>query len=186
MTSIALSGIAQAETLASWDFDEADAPDPALRTIVADAQSANVNTAQVSMTSGLTPRGTGTQIWGDVFSTIGWADGSLADALTDNEYITITVTPQDGMMLNLTNLNIRIERAASAEAGVLFSSAVGFNEGDQIATTVEFRLYFHGSGGDWDGAGIGKAGGSGVGVNDLEVQGTTDSAAQRGTLFLVK
>lgn len=210
--TVLVSGIAQAENLAVWEFDDRAPSGPKTATN-AQVMAANIDTAVLSHTTLDNLRSSAYH--DDWYNSAAWGGPStLAAALSSGDYYIITVTPQDGLIMNLTNLfiNICVEGLATGESCevAIFSSAEGFTEGDEIATTtpangdrykalsidlspathsgltsVVFRAYCYGIPSDYDRFGIGFVA-LVDGANDLVVSGTTDSAAQRGTLFLVK
>jgi hypothetical protein len=115
--------------------------------------------------------------FGGAQSAFGFVDMSnnndLAKAITKNDYMSFTVTPDDGSKLNLTCFTFMArvnDLINSAERWALFSSVDGFIDGDQIeagrtsvegeyvghvidlsderfrnlTTAIEFRLYIYG------------------------------------------
>ncbi len=200
------ASVAQAESLASWCFSEVLGPIPPPRTIIADTKAAFIHTAQASMTDGLTPDGIGTAGWADIFSAIPWEATSLSAALADDEYLRITVTPQDGQVMDLTHIMMSANISCVMQ-GAVFSSAVGFSEGDEIGTlsfkkffsefsfylnetehaglsTVEFRVYFYGAETKCHSCGVGRWGDHTE--TDFEVFGTSGSTAPHGVLFFIR
>ncbi len=212
MTGIVLSGIAHAETLALWDgWENNITTTPQAPT----ALFAGVNSGTLDLNN-LTPQAGGT--YTDMFSTNGQEVG-LAATLSKNEYITIVVDLDEGMIMNLTSLNLWLESTVLADGAekeqriVVFSSVDGWTSGDEIATysflnnaesqqvsidltggsydglsTVEFRLMgyrVNDSSNMWNTWGIGHIGGVAADQN-IVLNGTVDSAGQRGTLFVVK
>ncbi len=133
ITGIVLSGIAQAETLALWDgWENNMTTSPQAPT----ALFAGVNSGTLGLNN-LSPYTGGA--YTDMFA-VGGQEVGLAATIANNEYMTIVVDLDEGMIMNLTSLNLWLESTVLADGAekeqriVVFSSVDGWTSGDEIAT----------------------------------------------------
>lgn len=148
----------------------------------------NVGGSTITRGSGLTASGNGGR-----FNATNWALGSINNAVSGNNYMEFTITPNSGCSFSITSVFLQMQRSGTGPSAIaLRSSADGFAANlDQIytiidnaatqsftftfsltsSTPVTFRIYMYaeaagGSGGIGDGTG-----------NDLVVNGTTSCGA---------
>ncbi len=211
---IALTGIAQAETLALWDGWENN---------MAGLASTNASTLFTGVNSGLldrvnTPVHNG-DTYNDVFGSSDQEIG-LAAALATPEYFRIVVDVTEGQIMNLTSLDLLLQSTVLADGAekeqriTVFSSVGGWASGDELATysflngatenqsvsldltggnyngltSIEFRVVgyrVNDSSNMWNAYAIGNLYGTAANQN-IVLSGTVGSAGQRGTLFVVK
>jgi lysophospholipase L1-like esterase len=137
-----LGSAAHADVLASYGFAGSNNTQRAASTTVA----ANVIAGSFSFASGLaTNTGFSTATDGNLFARVnGTGSSDLAGAITGNQYVTVTITPNAGFQLNLTNLTLDLGyslAAASVPDGVgvelgisVFSNVDGFTAPNVLAT----------------------------------------------------
>ncbi len=195
-----LVGVAT-DVLAGYDFDDGNG----IATTAATVKGANVTVSDFGVGAGMViyyteganalaedldaqgyVLGTANPIsFGGGTTTLGFVDMNNADnlalAITENDYMTFTITPDSGHKMDLTSFTFRSrinDVDNSAERWALFSSVGGFTAGSQIAvgrTTVTatyvnyvvdlsaaafqgltepitFRLYIYGGNEPWGGA----------------------------------
>jgi lysophospholipase L1-like esterase len=142
-TSAALIGSpAHADILASYGFAGSNNTQRAAPTTAA----ANLTAGSFSFNSALINSNTGFSIAadGNLFARVnGTSATNLTDAITGNQYVTVTITPNSGFLLNLTHLTVGLGyslAAANVPAGVgvelgaaLFSSVDGFTAEQVLA-----------------------------------------------------
>ncbi len=156
----------------------------------------NISTSVISRGAGLTASGNGNR-----FNATSWALGSIANAVTGNDYMEFTITPNPGCNFTISSIQIQIQRSSTGPSAVaLRSSLDGFttnldaeypiidNTGTQsfiftfahtgIATATTYRFYMYaeatgGSGGIGDGAG-----------NDIIVNGSTNCGVISNTITI--
>ncbi|MEM9082273.1 MAG: hypothetical protein AAGB34_01670 [Planctomycetota bacterium] len=149
---------ANAAVVASWSADDVD-----------DAASSPALTADANVTALDLTRGPGISIntAGSTFNSRNWTDGDLAAAVADGDFLSFGVTVDAGYQLDLTTLDIRLDRSGTGPddfaimlwGGDLGSSTtvlthdyqdsgsgVTFNDVDltglgTLTGTVEFRVY---------------------------------------------
>ena len=134
---------AHADVLASYGFAGSNNTQRAAPTNTA----ANLTAGSFSFNSALINSNTGfsTATDGNLFARVnGTSATDLAGAITGNQYVTVTITPNSGYQLNLTNLTVGLGyslAAGSVPAGVgvelgasVFSSVAGFTADEVLAT----------------------------------------------------
>ena len=136
---------AHADVLASYGFAGSDNTQRAAPT----AAAADLSAGSFSFASGLTTNtGFSTATDGNLFARVnGTSATGPADAITGNQYVSVTLTPNAGFQFNLTHLTLDLGyslAAASVPAGVgvqlgasVFSSVNGFTA-DQVLATRTF------------------------------------------------
>lgn len=156
----------------------------------------SISASTVSRGPGLTAAGNGGR-----FNATGWALTSIANAVSGNNYMEFSITPNAGCNFSITSIQIQLQRSNTGPSAIaLRSSLDGFatnldteypitdNTTTQIfnftfaqtaiASTTTFRIYMYaeatgGSGGIGDGAG-----------NDIIVNGSTNCSAITNTLTI--
>ncbi len=151
--------------------------------------NANLATSTITRGAGLSASGNG-----DRFNATGWATTSIANAVTGNDYMQFTITPNSGFQFSVSSIAMQIQRSGTGLTAVaLRSSANGYasnldaekaivdNTSTQTITftftqanstsAVTYRLYGYaeaagGTGGPGDGTG-----------NDITVNGSVTSTA---------
>ncbi|HMO51744.1 MAG TPA: hypothetical protein PKE26_11355 [Kiritimatiellia bacterium] len=123
---------ASGETLALWEND-------ALAGNEATAAANSLGTNIDSATLGRGPGGTATA-YARTFAMRLGNSATLANAITSNRYLTISIASEAGYEMNLTNIFIRMtsqnSSAANARNWTLFSDLTGLNPGDELASYV--------------------------------------------------
>lgn len=171
-----LAGSANASVLVGWDvagMDQTDLPEPFYS--VFNATGVQVGSISIA-DSGLVPALTTT----NSYNLQNWSTGATFQAAKDDEsYFSITVAPEPGWTLNITNVQIRVARHASAAsefalasslddfdtalatftrtqtgAGNITMSSLDPTDFDGITSAIEFRLYGWNASGTWAGARI--------------------------------
>jgi hypothetical protein len=121
-----------AEILALWQNDALAGNEA---TVAANTLGADIDQA----TLGRGPGGTATGYLRTFAMRLG-NSATLANAITSNRYLTITMASDAGYEMNLTNMFIRMtsqnSSAANARNWVLFSDLTGLNPGDELASYV--------------------------------------------------
>jgi fibronectin type 3 domain-containing protein len=122
---------------------------------------------------------------------------TLAEALAADDYMNWTITPESGVSMTLTKVDIRPVSQNRTRTFTVFSSINGFTEGSEVGSfeesanfnapihtvtlsghadltaAVEFRLYIHGYDNQYESVGMGNGDG-----DDLIVWGTTGTGQQ--------
>jgi endonuclease/exonuclease/phosphatase family metal-dependent hydrolase len=196
-----LIGIATPDIIAGYDFDDGTGSTTAEATVQADLVAASDFGVGDGMVVYFAEGGNGLSEYfdaegylfgtdnpisfGGTTTTLGFTDMDNADnlsmAITNNDYMVFTITPESGYQLDLTKFTFRSrinQVNNSAERWALFSSVDGFTEGAQIAigqttneatyvnnvvdlsaasfqgltNAVTFRLYIYGGNEAWSGA----------------------------------
>lgn len=167
-----VSGAGAQSVLLEWDMSGVD---QSTATLAASVIASNISS---SSPSGVLSRGAGAALPGSTgsnnFGASGFNSTSLADAITNGDYYTFSVTAASGFALNLSAIEYNMEITTSGPTnGALFSSVTGFGSANAIATygiststgggdqtvtmtgltalqgvtgTVEFRIYAWGGG----------------------------------------
>ena len=125
------------------------------------ANDPNISASVISRGAGLTASGNGNR-----FNATSWALGSIANAVTGNDYMEFTITPNPGCNFTISSIQIQIQRSSTGPSAVaLRSSLDGFttnldaeypiidNTGTQsfiftfahtgIATATTYRFYMY-------------------------------------------
>ena len=154
--------------------------------------TANSNSNDPNISASVISRGTGLTASnnGGRFNATSWALGSIANAITGNDYMEFTITPNGGCNYSITSIDVQMQRSATGPSAiVLRSSADAFTANldvqyaiidntstqtftftfvqNNITVATNYRIYMFaestgGSGGIGDGAG-----------NDLIINGST-------------
>lgn len=155
-------------------------------TAASNSNDPNISASVISRGSGLTASNNGNR-----FNATNWATGSIANAVSGNDYMEFTITPTGGCDFSITSIEVQMQRSSTGPSEIaLRSSADAFatnldaiytitdNTSTQvftftftqnnIAVATTYRIYMFaeatgGSGGIGDGAG-----------NDLIVYGSTN------------
>jgi len=156
-------------------------------TAASNSNNANLNSSTISRGAGLTASTNG-----DRFNATNWALTSIANAVTGNNYMEFTITPNTGHQFSVSSIVINLQRSGTGPSAVaLRSSADGYTtnldgqktivdntttqsftftfsqSNSSVAVTYRFYMFAEavgGSGGIGDGTG-----------NDLVVNGTVTS-----------
>lgn len=105
-------------TLISWDFAGNAGSET---TATANVFAANIS----SLTpSGVISRGLGLSAPAnaDRFNAANWGQGTLADAIANQDYIQFSILPATGYVLNLTALHLRMQRSSTGPVSFTFRS----------------------------------------------------------------
>lgn len=154
--------------------------------------TANSNSNDPNISASVISRGTGLTASnnGGRFNATSWALGSIANAITGNDYMEFTITPNGGCNYSITSIDVQMQRSATGPSAIaLRSSADAFTANldvqyaiidntstqtftftfvqNNITVATNYRIYMFaestgGSGGIGDGAG-----------NDLIINGST-------------
>ena len=154
--------------------------------------TANSNSNDPNISASVISRGTGLTASnnGGRFNATSWALGSIANAITGNDYMEFTITPNGGCNYSITSIDVQMQRSATGPSAIaLRSSADDFTANldvqyaiidntstqtftftfvqNNITVATNYRIYMFaestgGSGGIGDGAG-----------NDLIINGST-------------
>ena len=158
------------------------------------AKDANLSNSVITRGAGLTASGNG-----DRFNATSWATSSIANAISGNDYMEFTITPNSGYQFGVTSLVVKLQRSSTGNTVVSlrssvdsYASALGTDwtvtDGTTTQTNtwtftqsdsedpVTYRLYSYaestgGSGGPGDGSG-----------NDIVVYGAVTASAVAPTL----
>jgi hypothetical protein len=208
-TVILFAVTARAETLAGWNFwgntlaqstsvtANAAVQDASLAGIVALSRGAGITATTIPSTH--------TNTWH-----CRNRSASLASAITENSYITFTLTPEVNMAVTVTNFSWVGSYGTSQATGTLFSAAGGFSAGNQIGeaamtsgsvtapqenvipvapavtftNATEFRIYITGN----DVTAPERFGDSDTdwGNTCLQVQGTAETTLPTGTMIFIR
>ncbi len=158
-------------------------------TAASNSNHANITSSTISRGAGLTASGNTGR-----FNATSWATTSIANAVSGNDYMEFTITPQTGYKFSVTSIVVQWQRSASGNTAISLRSSLDsyasdidavknvtdgtttqtftwtFSHANQTSA-VTYRFYSYaeattGSGGPGDGTG-----------NDIVVNGTTASAA---------
>lgn len=91
--------------------------------------TANSNTNNANLTSSTISRGAGltASANGDRFNATAWATTSIANAVSGNDYMEFTITPNSGFQFSVSSIVFQIQRSATGLTAVaLRSSADGY------------------------------------------------------------
>lgn len=148
----------------------------------------NISSSTISRGAGLTASGNN-----DRFNANGWSTVSIANAISGNDYMEFTITPNSGCNFSITSIVIQLARSGTGPSAIILRSSLdGFstnldtqysiadNTSSQtftftftqstISTATTYRIYMYaeattGTGGPGDGPG-----------NDIIVNGSTNCA----------
>ena len=162
--------ISAGQTLLGWDVNGVEQSTATLNAITVE------NNISIISPSGVLSRGNGAALPGstgsNMFGASGFTSASLADAITNNDYFTFSITVDSGYMMSLSGINFNMSETTSGpNNAALLSSVGGFtsravvstwplpssSNSDQSITlsalafsnltgTVEFRIYAWGGG----------------------------------------
>ncbi len=202
IAGIMLSGSSSAESLLSWDLDTRTVTDNAPSTanaadILAGTLSAGAGAIAVPRGNCLASRdvGAATTINEAIANDTCW--GTTVTATSGNAFTPSTFTALV-QQSDADSTVIELRSSADDFSSSLGSTALTANVNTPISydlssalggsyESLEFRLYIYNTGapGAYDTLYIGKVGTT-DGVIDFSIEGTTGSAGQRGTLFVIK
>lgn len=164
--------------------------------LVGNEASATSNSNDANLTAAIITRGAGLTAAAnaDRFNATNWALTSIDNAVTGNDYMEFSITPNSGFQFEISSIYIQLQRSATGPSAIaLRNSLDGYAANlDQVYTIVDntntqtftftfaqanssvavtYRIYMYaealaGSGGIGDGAG-----------NDIIVNGTTSSTS---------
>ncbi len=124
-SAVFIGSPAQAAVLASYQFNSGS---PAVT-----SKAANLTATNFSFASGFTTN-TGFSSGGNIFARVnGTSATTLAGAITDNDCVTVTITPDSGLQLNLTSLTVDLGYSL---AGTSVPTGVGVELGAAVFSTV--------------------------------------------------
>ena len=158
-------------------------------TATSNFNNANLTTSTISRGAGLTASGNG-----DRFNATSWAVTSIANAVSGNDYMEFTITPNSGYQFDVSSIVIQWQRSGTGNTAISLRSSVDGYASDlggiktvtdntstqtftftftqaNSSSAVTYRLYSYaeataGTGGPGDGTG-----------NDIVVNGTVTSTA---------
>lgn len=123
----------QAETLAAWNFSGTTTT-AGSHYSPTNAYTQHVNLTDVTQLSTNTGVNLGT-LAANCWSVRNVNETSLENSIAAGDYITFTLTPQNGYQVAVTNVQIKAYRGGVNSINVaLFSEVGGFSAGDEIAT----------------------------------------------------
>ena len=155
--------------------------------------SANSNSNDPNLTTSTITRGSGltASAKGDRFNAINWATASIANAVSGDDYMEFTITPNSGYRFNITTIVVNFQRSPAGTRGIALRNsidtyannidtekAIADNASSQVftfnvsqvnsSTAVTYRIY------GWaeDTSGTGGFEGSG---NDIIVNGVVSA-----------
>lgn len=127
---LALCPRAQAQIVA-WEISGSNASTAS--PLAAATRAAGVASAQLSLGSGVSASSAN-----DTFGASGFNSLSLADAITANQYLRITIAPEAGQAISFTSLSFLTGLSSVPSAGdfhgALLSGATGFTAADALHT----------------------------------------------------
>lgn len=132
------AAVAQADLLALWENDALSGNEAG--PIAANSLGANVDSADMSRGAGATA-----VAYNDTLAMRHGDSASLADAIANDRYISISASATSGYEMNLTNVFLRLEanNITSGRQVALLSDATGLSDGDELWSD---DLYDGGSG----------------------------------------
>ena len=151
--------------------------------------NANISTSTITRGSGLTASNNG-----DRFNATSWATASIANAVTGNDYMQFTITPNATCDFSISSIEIILQRSATGPRGIALRSSIdGFatnldgekpitdNTSTQtftfnfthsnISSATTYRFYM------WAETTQGSGGPGDFAENDIVVNGTTSCAS---------
>lgn len=181
-----ISGISYGQDILTFEFSA----------LAGDEASASSNTNNANLSASTISRGAGLTASGNSgrFNATSWALTSIANAVSGNDYMEFTITPNATFQFSVSSISINLQRSGSGPSAVALRSSVdnyatdldgekAITDGTSTqsftftfaqansTTAVTYRFYMFaeqttGSGGIGDGAG-----------NDIVVNGTVTSAS---------
>lgn len=153
----------------------------------------NLGTSTITRGAGLTASNNGNR-----FNATSWALTDIATAVSGDDYMEFTITPNSGFQFNVTTIDINFQRSGTGPSGISLRSSIdsyatdidgekaiidntstqtfSFNVSQSNSTSaVTYRFY------GWAEATGGSGGFEGTG-NDIEVNGSTSSAGCSHTI----
>lgn len=97
-------------TILTFDFAGASGDETSLNS---NSNDANLNSSTITRGSGLTASANG-----DRFNATNWSDISIADAVTNNDYMQIVITPNSGYQFSVTSIDINLQRSNTGPSKV--------------------------------------------------------------------
>jgi hypothetical protein len=106
---------------------------------------ANLNSSTISRGAGLTATANA-----DRFNAESWATGSIANAVTGNDYMQFTITPQAGYLFTVSSITIQLQRSGTGLTQIALRSSLdsyatnldGTKNVSDITTTQSFTFTF--------------------------------------------
>ncbi|MDD3004695.1 fibronectin type III domain-containing protein [Flavobacterium sp.] len=83
------------------------------------SNNANITSSTITRGAGLTASGNG-----DRFNATSWATTSIANAVSGNDYMQFTITPNSGYQFNVTSMVIQIQRSGTGLKQIALRSSV--------------------------------------------------------------
>src|SRR5690606_15733443 len=117
--------------LLTFDFNGLTGNEPSANS---NGNDPNVSGSIITRGSGLTASGNGGR-----FNATNWATGSINNAVTGNNYMEFTLSPNSGCQFSLTSVFIQLQRSGTGPSAVaLRSSADGYTTNlDQVYTITD-------------------------------------------------
>jgi len=206
MTSIALSGIAQAASLLSWNLDFVTKTGGPANNVSSTSNDPDISAGVLSLGPGTTLATRNNAIANRLLGT----STTIGEAIANGSYWGTTLSAAEGFIFEVSNFSALVDMSGTDTTVELRSSVDSFASslGSQVVVaggsmdslsfdlssslsgsyaSVEFRLYMYNanSPGEYDTFTIGALNAT-DGLLDINFEGTTGSAGQRGTLFVVK
>ena len=183
---LVISGVSYGQDILTFEFSALAGNEA---TANSNSNDANIASSTISRGAGLTASTNGGR-----FNATGWSATSIADAVSNDDYMEFTITPNATFQFSVSSITINLERSSSGPSAVALRSsednyasnldaekAITDNTSTQsftftfaqsnstVAVTYRFYMYAEspvGSGGIGDGAG-----------NDIVVNGTVTAAS---------
>ncbi len=152
------------------------------------SNDSNIGSSTISRGAGLTPSSNGNR-----FNAISWATTSIANAVSGNDYMEFTITPNSGFEFSITSIQVNIQRSGTGPSEVELRSSLDgytnaldatksitdntsaqsftFTFSQTSSAAVTYRFYM------WAESTSGSGGFEGTG-NDIVVNGSTAAASQ--------
>lgn len=155
-------------------------------TVSSNSNNANITSSTIIRGSGLTA-----SAYADRFNAKDYSTVSIADAITNNDYMEFSITPNSGYMFSVSSIYFQFMRSLTGPSAMILRSsednytsnldqeyAIGDNTNQQtftftftqtnIKNTVTYRIYMYAESSNGSGGFGAKAG------NDIVVSGTVD------------
>ncbi|MCH7226810.1 PEP-CTERM sorting domain-containing protein [Haloferula sp. A504] len=128
--AVVLVSRAQAVVLASYEFTGSDAASRAAVT----ASAGDLTASSFSFNAAMTTN-TGFSSGGNIFARVnGTSESNLSGAISDSQYVTVTITPDTGFELNLTSLTVDLGYTLN---GVSVPDGIGKTLGASVFSSVD-------------------------------------------------
>ena len=86
---------------------------------VSNANDANLTPSTITRGAGLTAAGNGGR-----FNATNWAVTSIANAVSGNNYMEFTITPQSGYQFSVSSIYIQLQRSGTGPRGIAIRNSV--------------------------------------------------------------